>query len=409
MKMRSIACCTLAIAVAVLAACGRGGDDGIRLTGWVSSPVEDDLVREMVSDFSEANPDINLKYHPIQANYPQKLQLMLGTNTAPEVFMLEAFWAPSMINYDVLAPINDFVEADQDFDVEDFEPALLAAFQKDGQLFGIPKDYSTLALFYNPAMFAEAGFDRPPQNWVELEQYAEALSVDTDGDGQPDRYGLGVDPSLEYLLPFIWQNGGDILDEDGKFDADNPEMIAAIEWLQSLKQKGWLGHSTDVGGAWNMDGYGRERFAMALSGNWAVNFMDDTFPNTPYEVAELPAGRERASIAYIVGYVMPKDLSEPDQAWALLSYLTDKAGQERWVESGIALPPRRSIAERANLEADPKAAAFVNSAAYARTWQVGTNQRVLDEAETMLQSVFLLDRPVEDSLERMRRRLEKAR
>lgn len=397
------------IAIVSLVGCGRGGDEGIRLTGWVSSPVEDDLVREIVSDFSEAHPDISLKYHPIQANYPQKLQLMLGTDTAPEVFMLEAFWAPSMIDYDVLSPLNAFIESDQDFGVDDFEPALLSAFEKNGQLYGIPKDYSTLALFYNPQMLADAGFDGPPRNWAELETYAEALSVDSDGDGQTDRYGLGVDPSLEYLLPFIWQNGGDLLDADGNFDADNPEMVAAIKWLQSLKQKGWLGHSTDVGGAWNMDGYGRERFAMALSGNWAVNFMDETFPGTPYEIAELPAGRERASIAYIVGYVMPKELNEPEHAWELLSYLTNEAGQQRWVESGIALPPRRSIAARANLEADPKAAAFVKSAEYARTWQVGTNQRVLDEAETMLQSVFLLDRPVEDSLERMRRRLEKAR
>ena len=399
----------VAVALLALVSCGRGGEDGIRLTGWVSSPVEDELVREMVAEFSEANPDIDLKYHPIQANYPQKLQLMLGTNTAPEVFMLEAFWAPSMINYDVLTPLDDFVTADDEFDLSDFEPALLSAFQKGGRLYGIPKDYSTLALFYNPQMLADAGFDRPPSNWDELESYAEALSVDEDGDGQTDRYGLGIDPSLEYLLPFIWQNGGEILDSNGEFDASNQEMIAAIKWLQSLKQNGWLGHSTDVGGAWNMDGFGRERFAMALSGNWAVNFMDETFPNTPYEIAELPRGRQRASIAYIVGYVMPKELDEPEQAWRLLSFLTNEEGQKRWVENGIALPPRRSIAEEAKLQENPKAAAFIRSASYARTWQVGTNQRVLDEAESMLQSVFLLDKPVEESLERMRRRLEKAR
>ena len=101
----SLRLCVLAISL-VIAACGRGGDDGIRLTGWVSSPVEDELVREMVAEFSAENPEIALKYHPIQANYPQKLQLMLGTNTAPEVFMLEAFWAPAMINYEVLAPLD---------------------------------------------------------------------------------------------------------------------------------------------------------------------------------------------------------------------------------------------------------------------------------------------------------------
>nr|WP_070959309.1 ABC transporter substrate-binding protein [Hyphomonas sp. Mor2] len=393
----------------IVSACGSSGEDGIRLTGWVSSPVEDELVREMVAEFSAENPEILLKYHPIQANYPQKLQLMLGTNTAPEVFMLEAFWAPAMINYEVLAPLDDLVKSDAEFAVDDFEPALLAAFEQDGKLYGIPKDYSTLALFYNPDMLADAGFDRPPATWAELELYAQALSVDLDGDGQTDRYGLGVDPSLEYLLPFVWQNGGEILDEDGKFDAGNPALKDTLTWLQSLKQRGWLGHSTDVGGAWNMDGFGRERFAMALSGNWAVNFMDETFPGTPYEIAELPAGKERASIAYVVGYVMPAQSENTQQAWTLLSYLTSIHGQQRWVERGIALPPRQSIAAKARLEDDPKTAAFVRSAAYARTWQVGSNQRVLDEAETMLQSIFLLDRPVEDALERMANRLENAR
>ena len=55
---------------------------------------------------------------------------------------------------------------------------------------------------------------------------AKALTKDTDGDGAIDQYGLGTEASIFRLAPFIWQNGGDIVDDPDKptrLTLDTPE------------------------------------------------------------------------------------------------------------------------------------------------------------------------------------------
>lgn len=389
-----------------LASCGGQEDEGaLHMAGWVSSPGEDDLMRQMVARFEQENPEVRVEYNPIQANYIEKIQLMLGTDTAPDVFMLEAFWAPPLIGYDTLLPLDDYIAADPDFDLDDFEPALLDAFRRDGRLYGLPKDYSTLVLFYNPEMLAEAGLDGPPQNWDQLAEYAEVLTRDTNGDGRIDQHGFGLVDGLEYVLPFIWQNGSFLVGEDGTPNLDDPALIEALEYLQAMHRRGHARLPSEIGAAWNMDGLGRQRVAMSISGLWALSFMDDTFVDVPYEVAPLPVGRDQQSISFVVGYVIPRGTENPDEAWELLRYLTSKQGQNIWAEQGIGLPPRRSSAEHVRLADNPQLAVFADSAQYARTWQLGENQELLDETQTAMQSIFITDTPVREALARLKRRL----
>ncbi len=405
--MRSRFLVTLTVVSVVLAGCGADEEQGIRLSGWVSSPFESDAMQEIVAEFSAANPETNLAYHPIQANYIEKIQLMLGTGTAPDVFMLDAFWAPSLIGYDTLMPLDEFIERDPEFDIGDFEPVLLDAFRRDGRLYGIPKDYSTVALFVNPEMFRKAGLTEPPRNLDELLDYARTLTIDVDGDGVVDQYGLGISESLEAILPFIWQNNGDLVDPDGRLRVDDQKAIDTVEMLRDLRKEGIAVVPTDVGASWNMEAFGRGRVAMAVSGLWAVSFLDTTFADTPYEVAPLKAGTTDSSIAYVVGYVIPKDSTSPDDAWQLLRYLTDKAGQARWAELDIGLPPRRSVVDSTGALQDPAKRVFIEAAANARTWQLGSDQRLLDELQTAMQAVFLVDEPIDAALGRADERLRR--
>ena len=392
--------------ILAIAGCFRYQTDDVRMTGWVSSPYEDNLVRAIVDSFRVEEPDVPVTYNPIQANYNEKLQLMLGTGTAPDLFMLESFWAPALINYDVLMPLDSFITTDPSFLIDDFPPALLEGFRHEGKLYGIPKDYSTLVLFYNRDSFEEAGLNEPPTTWEQLESYARLLTVDRDGDGTQDQYGLGIVESLDYVLPFVWQNDGNIIDEAGNLTLSDPALVEAVEYLQRLKQKEIAALPTDVGAAWNMDGFGRGRFAMVTSGLWALNFMQETFPDVNYGVAPLPHRRQKASIAYIVGYVMPRKTAHPGEAWRLMRFLTGQRGQHLWATANVGLPPRVSVADSLRLSEDSLRSVFVDAAEYARPWQLGANQRLFDEGQTALQSIFILQTPVAEAFRRMGDRLD---
>ena len=362
-------------------------------------------MHRLVEKYNADNVGAPVVYQPIQANYIEKIQLMLGTGTAPDVFMLESFWAPTLIKYDTLMPLDDLIASDPTFDLADFEPSLLDAFRHEGKLYGLPKDYSTVALFYNPELLEAAGIDKPPADWVELEEYAARLSRDTDGDGDTDRFGFGTVDSVEFVLPFVWQNGGALMTPAGGIDVSNAAAIEAIEFLKQLRVSGHAAVPTDVGASWNMEAFGRKRLAMTISGLWAVNFMETTFPDTPYRVAPIPVGEEPGAIAYVVGYVMPRAVKDEEQAWQLLRDLTSKAGQREWAELGLGLPPRRSVVENFGLRDDAIRSVFIDTAAYARTWQLGPDQRVMDELQTAMQAIFLIDTPIEDALRRANERL----
>ncbi len=385
--------------------CGGYEYEGVRMTGWVSSPFEDQLVRALVDSFQVRNPDLQVTYNPLQANYIEKMQLMLGTQTAPDVFMLEAFWAPALAEFEVLLPLDSLIAADPDFNLNDFEPSLLDAFRFNGQLYGLPKDYSTLVLYYNPEMLAAAGLDGPPTTWDELADYAERLTVDRDGDGTIDQFGFGLSESLDYLLPFVWQNGGDFFKPDGSPAFDEPEFVEALTYLQAMKRNGTAVLPTDLGAAWHMDAYGRSRVAMTTSGLWAYNTLRETYPDVAFDVAPLPVGKTQASISFVVGYTIPRAVRDPEAAWRLLRFLTSEEGQTAWANAEVGLPPRRSVVEALDLRADTLKNVFIESAAYARPWQLSADRRIADEMQTAIQAIFITDAPVEPTLQRLRERL----
>ena len=104
----------------------------------------------------------------------------------------------------------------------------------------LPQNISSLVVYYNEDLFAEAGTAPPPDDWTwdDFIATAKALTIDRDGDGIVEQYGLGVDPSLFRLAPFVWQNDGRIVD-----DIDNPISLAltlfpseeALTWFTELQ------------------------------------------------------------------------------------------------------------------------------------------------------------------------------
>jgi multiple sugar transport system substrate-binding protein len=380
----------------------------VTLSGWVSSPVEEKLLTKIIRKFEEEHPEIKVVYEPIPGNYMDKILLMLASRTAPDVFYLDAFYAPAMVTYNVLEPLDAYIRRDS-VDVADFEPALLKAFQFGGKTYGLIKDYTSVGLFYNTEMFRKEGIERPPRNWEEFYEVSRKLTKDTNGDGKPDQWGFCINPSLEYLLPFIYQNGGSFFSKDGsRLTILDSAFIEALKFFVKLYKDGYAVQPSDVGSAWPGDAFGQGRIGMMCSGNFAIPFLENNHPGTRYAIAELPRHKERATLAFIVGYVMSKDCPNKDEAWQLLNYLTGVQGMADWTSLGLALPPRRSVVKLNGLEQDSLKRALVVGSEYARPWQLSEQYRIIDEMQSALQKIFLTDVPVEkemkslnDSLERM--------
>ncbi len=379
----------------------------MRVSSWVSSPEETKMFENTLAAFRTSQPDVDFDFEPIPGNYSEKLQLMLGTRTAPDLFFMKGYLAPSYMSFGILEPLDERIRNTNDVDLQDFYPNLLQSFQRDGKQFGLPKDFAPYVLFYNKELLQEAGLDSIPTTWEELEEYARRLTIDKDGDGKTDQYGLVIEPVTEMLMPFVFQNQGNFQNPDGSLGITDEAFIEALEFYHGLYEKGYATIPTDVGQGWNGDAFGREIAAMCFSGGWLIPFLKGNYTDLDWKVAEMPAGKQKATVAFTTAFAMPKDSKYKQDAWQLMNYLTGKEGMEIWTSGGIAMPSRKSVAIKNGFYDDPVYGVFMNSAEFARTFQVEFSERGFEEMVVAMQAVFFTGKDPREAMEDIKTRIEK--
>lgn len=338
----------------------------VTLAGWSSSPEEKELLQQTLNDFQTKYPNIKVNYEVIADQYMDVIKTRLIGGNAPDVFYLDAFEAPGLIKTGVIEPLNGYVTSD--FDVADFEQPLLAAFRQDDKTYGFPKDFSTLAMFYNKKDFKEAGIANPPTTWEELVDAAKKLTKTENG--KIVRYGFGAAPELARQMYMIKAFEGEVSDASGNatFAADN--ALKGLKLITDMHNVDKVsGEPKEVGAGWTGEMFGQGKASIVFEGNWAIPFLQNNYKDLDYATAELPAvNGKKGTMAFPVAYVMNKASKQKEASWKLLSYLTGKEGMKTWTSKGFALPTRKSVASQLGYDKDPLRSAIVTGASYATPW-----------------------------------------
>lgn len=347
----------------------------VTLSGW-SNLNEKQLLQQVLKDFESKNPQIKVKYDVIADRYMDILKTRLIGDSAADVFYLDALEAPALISPGVLEPLDRYITPQ--FDLNDFEPSLLNAFQQHGKIYGLPKDFSTLVLFYNKRALQSASLSQPPTTWQELREYARRLTVDHNADGI-DQYGFGVTPELARQYFMIKAFGGELVGPDGKATFASPESLKGLQLIvDQYRQDKSAAQPSDVGTTSGSEVFGQSKAAMVIEGPWLIPYLQQTFPELEYATAPVPtvAGKS-GTMAYTVAYVMNKQSKHKAQAWQLISYLTGKEGMKAWTSAGLALPTRKSVATALGYDKNPIYAPFITGATDATIWQAGENLPII--------------------------------
>jgi multiple sugar transport system substrate-binding protein len=343
----------------------------VKLSGWGASPVEKRLLMEVLKDFERTHLGIRVKFEVISDQYMDVLKTRLIGDAAPDVFYLDAVEAPFLMQADVLEPLNAYVS--EDFDLADFEPNLVKTFYRGKTLYGLPKDYSTLVLFYNQQAFRAAGLMEPPSTWDELITDAKRLTLDRNRDGKPEQYGLGLSPELARLVYLTQAYGGQVVDEQGNATFAAPNALQGLKRVvDQYRSARTAALPSDVGSSSGSDMLGQGKVAMGIEGNWAIPYLQENFPGLEFGTAELPKMNQRpGTMVFTVAYVMNCRAKHKPEAWALMAYLTGKEGMRKWTSSGFALPTRRSVAQQLRYDRDRLRSPLIKGVTYATPWQIG--------------------------------------
>lgn len=349
----------------------------ITLSGWQSNPTESQLLNQVIHAFEAQNPTIKVKREVINSEYMDVIKTRLIGDVGPDVFYLDSFEAPLLMKYHVLEPLDRFITPE--FNLADFEPTMLNAFKLNGTLYGLPKDFSTLALIYNKRMFEAAGLTQPPQTWDDLLRDAKVLTKDTNRDGRPDQYGFGLAPELARQAYVIKAFGGRLLNQYGYAAFAEPKSLQGLRIVIDQYQRDRSSaQPTDVGATSGSEMLGQGKTAMVIEGPWAIPFFKETFPKLSIGVAEVPTlNNQKGTMAFTVAYVMNRKSKHKEAAWKLIAYLTGPDGMKAWSNQGLALPTRRSVLTRLGYDQNPLYAPFARGASYATIWQAGENLPII--------------------------------
>jgi multiple sugar transport system substrate-binding protein len=348
----------------------------VTLSGWASSNVETNLLKQVLRGFSKTYPQVHVAYAPINGDYPAAMLAKFAARTPPDVFYVDSNVIPDWIKQGVLEPLDSYIKQSK-FKTSLFYPSLLNGFKgPDGKIYGFPKDWSPLAMETNNALLAQAGV-KPPTTWAQLAAAAKKIKVD-------GGRAICLSPSWDRLLAFVYQNKGSFLNaKKTKSTINTAAARAAVNFYVGLIKDGVAGTPSQLGVSWCGEALGKQKAAIVFEGNWVVPYMGDTFPTVKYTTSKMVKGKVDGNLAFTVSYSMSRDSKNKEAAWQLLKYLVSKPGMKTWTSKGLALPSRKDVAPIAGRKP------FLADAPAAHPWQFApTFSKVIDTANNELTSVI---------------------
>jgi multiple sugar transport system substrate-binding protein len=394
-----------------LSACSKGGGGGgetsstatvVRLQVF-GDPAELEAYKELIAGFERANPDVRIEFIPVgkQKDHMTKLTTSFIGGDAPDLFLINFRRYGQFAEKNVLEPLGPRIFERGKIKESDLYEQPVEAFTYNGTLTCIPQNASSLVVYYNRALFNEAKIPLPKDGWVwnDFFNAAKALTKDTNGDGKTDVYGLGLEPTLIRLAPFIWQNGGDIVDDLYKPTRLNLDKPLAQEVLKSMQL--WPSkHKIVPTIAESMSEDHEARFArgglaMFLQSRGYTASLRQV-PNLDWDVAPLPKRRaqsEPVTVLHSDAYCMAKDSKVKDAAYRFIEYALSPEGAGILAKTGRTVPVVKSIAN-SPVFLDPtqrpaSAQVFLDSMAHMRrTPNIGVWNEIETRVDPLLEEWF---------------------
>jgi multiple sugar transport system substrate-binding protein len=321
-----------------------------------------------------ASQSINLVYDPSPVTgYEDKLKTEYSAGTAPDIA-----WVPgaSSADYAQLGVITDLMplaKADSTFKLTDYYDAPMRELQNSGHLWGLPRDISTLVIYYNKDLFKKYNVDDPATlfaqgkwDWANFQRVAQELT-------HPDDkiYGFSVSDWWGLWGWFVYSGGGSLFNADRTAcGLTEPGSLAGLQFMADL----FLGPNRVAPPPGLEGGVGETEFhagtvGMFPNGRWMTP-SDRTNDAFDWAVVEMPKGPGGNTTWLFWGaYVINAKTQYPQQAWTVLKALTSPDVQAQVAALGTNIPSNKAqAAVDAFLNSKPPAdnTPFINGAAYAQ-------------------------------------------
>lgn len=392
--MRRILSVVCSMLVAASCSPSSGASDGVVTFQFAGEAEEAAIYRDLVNAFEKEHPDIDVRAVPIadKDEHLQKLTTSFAGGSPPDVFLINFREYSQYVARGAIEPVEGHL-GEAGIDLADYYEAPVEAFTYDDQLQCMPQNVSSLVVYYNESLFERAGLVRPEDGWTweEFRRYALALN-----EPENDVRGVGIEANVIRLAPFVWSNGGDIvddLDEPTRFTLDSPEAREALGFLVSLVRDDQVVPTEEELAAQDLETrFATGKLGMLLSSRRETPFFRESV-DLRWDVASLPVSEVPAGILHSDAYCIATGSEDMDEAVAFLGFALGEQGQTITAVGGRTVPSLIEVSESAaflNPGQSPRhAGVFLDGIPYLRrTPVVPTWPEIEDLTEEMLTRIF---------------------
>ena len=347
-----------ATAALVLAGCGASQgatkldkDADVKLTWWTGqSDQAQKVLQGLADEFTADHPNVTIDVSPGSSSTEellQKLSAGFAGDSYPDISYAFGAWASQLESSGRTLDITEQV-SDPAVKWDEFSESARATTQPtDSKTIGFPAIVDNLSLIYNKTVFDSAGVDYPTDDWS-WDDFREASLALTDTSTDTYGYAYSVSGSEEttwQFWPHLWQEGGEILADDGTAAFDSDAGVRALTLLRdmAIDDKSIYLDQTDTKFA---QLFASDRIGMMTSGPWQL--YDLNVAGTQYGVVQLPGtdgDHQTVSGPDIWALFDHKDKNREYWAFEFTNWLTSAAQDERWNVAIGNLPLRSSEVE----------------------------------------------------------------
>ncbi len=362
------------VGVQPIAAQDDGVEFSLAMVDW-SDPVQTAFEETILPRFAEENPGSSVTVNWTNwGRYNEEMTTAFASGVTPDVFQGGAVWAPQMARRNWAVALNDFINADEEWDWDDFPAGLQADVTIRGDIVAVPYRQDLRTLWYNQEMLADAGIDAPPTTWEEFLTAAQATTVRGDGGFDVEGYHFS-DASGNWqrdwqpFLMWVHMADGKFLSDDLTSCAlDQPEALEALEWLVALVQEHEVTSYPGLDPQGDLNVLAARNAAMQLNSadmERVINLYAPDEAETIYPTLPL-TGKVQATHSWVNKFFISSQTSDATASWGLLRFMTRQDMLEVYSASNNNTPPRLSLIEADYMSEKHKV--VLESAVYARTF-----------------------------------------
>ncbi len=342
---------SLALSLMIMGGCSSksSGDSEkvVKLSFWdFHTEVEKEFFEGLVKEYNDMQDEVQIEYSTFnQSDYSNtKLPVAFANNEGPDIFMTSPGDFQKYSDAGLLADLSPYFS---DGVKEDFLPSALEEVTVDGKVLALPYEMELLGLYYNKTMLKEANVE-VPKTWDDLLEAAEKLTTDdVSGIVLPTDKG----PYLNFIwYPFLWQNGGSVLNEAGTESTFNtPEVAEALDIWGTFFKEGYAPSKLQYGPT-EISNIGNKTAAMQIVGTWAIPVLEREFSDLDIGLTQIPIPVDGKSATAAGGWKFAvnakSDHAEEAAKFVMWAVGEDKERPLEFVtESKFAYPARQSVVE----------------------------------------------------------------